>query len=123
MNFQQRQSTTTTTTVLAAGHNSGVFTVPTTQQSDVIVIGSLLPNVNVHGYNGNGNNGGVVKLAIPLNNKSNYAKVASTTNINIPVKLPAASIQPIKSINLSSVSLLSANSLTSLTSLKSNQRW
>lgn len=87
----------------------------TPKSQDVIVIGSLLPNVS---------NNQVVKLAIPLNNNSKSSngyvtKVASSTNINIPVKLPA---QPIKSINLSSVSLLSANSLSNFTCNNSQTR-
>ncbi len=64
--------------------------------NDVIIIGSLLPNVN--------HNSTQVKMAIPL--KQNH------TNINIP-KLPSTGNLPIKSINLSSLSLLSSNSLNS----------
>lgn len=92
---------------------TNVQMVPKSQ--DVIVIGSLLPSVC---------NNQVVRLAIPLNNNNKSSngyvtKVASSTNINIPVKLPA---QPIKSINLSSVSLLSANSLNNLKNNNSQTR-
>ena len=91
-----------------------------THSNDIIVIGSILPSVN----------NGIVKLAIPI--KSGY-KVANSNNINIP-KLPNTVTQhtisniahvPIKSISMSSMSLLSSQSnnlSTQLACLKSNTR-
>ena len=100
--------------------NNEANTTIDTQSNDIIVIGSILPSVN----------NGIVKLAIPI--KSGY-KVANSNNINIP-KLPNTVNQhtisniahvPLKSMNISSMSLLSSqpnNLNTQLACLKTNTR-